>query len=47
TVQALICCQDWVRSVDVAVNLKENIDDLEKFEDEMGTTSNANNGEDE
>nr|GFA56757.1 zinc finger BED domain-containing protein RICESLEEPER 2-like [Tanacetum cinerariifolium] len=33
TVQALICCQDWVRSVDVAVNLKENIDDLEKFED--------------
>nr|GEV00039.1 zinc finger BED domain-containing protein RICESLEEPER 2-like [Tanacetum cinerariifolium] len=33
TVQALICCQDWVRSVDVAVNLEENIDDLEKFED--------------
>nr|GEW76205.1 reverse transcriptase domain-containing protein [Tanacetum cinerariifolium] len=35
TVQALICCQDLVRSVDVAVNLKENIDDLEKFEDGM------------
>nr|GEX32960.1 hypothetical protein [Tanacetum cinerariifolium] len=34
TVQALICCQDWVRSVDVAVNLKENIDDLKKFEDD-------------
>nr|GEX10854.1 ribonuclease H-like domain-containing protein [Tanacetum cinerariifolium] len=34
TVQTLICCQDWVRSVDVAVNLKENIDDLKKFEDE-------------
>ncbi|GJX00270.1 zinc finger BED domain-containing protein RICESLEEPER 2-like protein [Tanacetum coccineum] len=33
TVQALICCQDWVRSGDVAVNLEENIDDLEKFED--------------
>ncbi|GJR02544.1 zinc finger BED domain-containing protein RICESLEEPER 2-like protein [Tanacetum coccineum] len=47
TVQALICCQDWVRSGDVAVNLEENIDDLEKFEDEMGTTSNASNGEDE
>nr|GFC79946.1 hypothetical protein [Tanacetum cinerariifolium] len=47
TVQALICCQYQVRSVDVAVNLKENIDDLKKFEDEMGTTSNADNGEDE
>nr|GFA67055.1 hypothetical protein [Tanacetum cinerariifolium] len=33
TVQALICCQDWVRSVDIAVNLEENIDDLKKFED--------------
>nr|GEV32506.1 zinc finger BED domain-containing protein RICESLEEPER 2-like [Tanacetum cinerariifolium] len=33
TVQALICYQDWVRLVDVAVNLEENIDDLEKFED--------------
>nr|GEW64617.1 zinc finger BED domain-containing protein RICESLEEPER 2-like [Tanacetum cinerariifolium] len=33
--------------VDVAVNLEENIDDLEKFKDEMGKTSNANNGEDE
>nr|GEX40679.1 hypothetical protein [Tanacetum cinerariifolium] len=33
--------------VDVAVNLKENIDDLEKFKDETGTTSNANNEEDE
>nr|GEW67372.1 zinc finger BED domain-containing protein RICESLEEPER 2-like [Tanacetum cinerariifolium] len=47
TVQVLIRCQDWVRSVDVAVNRKENIDDLEKFKDEMETTSNANNGEDE
>nr|GEW72017.1 zinc finger BED domain-containing protein RICESLEEPER 2-like [Tanacetum cinerariifolium] len=28
TVQALICCQDWVRSVDVVVNLKENINDM-------------------
>ncbi|GKA32046.1 zinc finger BED domain-containing protein RICESLEEPER 2-like protein [Tanacetum coccineum] len=34
-------------SGDVAVNLEENIDDLEKFKDEMGTTSNASNGEDE
>nr|GEU50952.1 zinc finger BED domain-containing protein RICESLEEPER 2-like [Tanacetum cinerariifolium] len=34
TVQALICYQDWVRSFDVVVNLEENIDDLEKFEDD-------------
>ena len=33
TVQALICCQDWVRSGDVAVNLEDLIDDLENFED--------------
>nr|GEY16682.1 zinc finger BED domain-containing protein RICESLEEPER 2-like [Tanacetum cinerariifolium] len=33
TVQALICYRDWVRSFDVAVNLEENIDDLEKFKD--------------
>nr|GEV94122.1 probable serine/threonine-protein kinase PIX13 [Tanacetum cinerariifolium] len=29
---------DFTVLVDVAVNLEKNIDDLEKFEDEMGTT---------
>nr|GEW65658.1 hypothetical protein [Tanacetum cinerariifolium] len=45
--RALASESTFSTGVDVAVSLEENIDDLEKFEDEMGTTSNANNGEDE
>lgn len=33
TVEALICCQDWIRSSDKPVDVEERIEDLEKFED--------------
>ncbi|CAH1450252.1 unnamed protein product [Lactuca virosa] len=34
-VQALICCQDWIHSSDVKVNVEENIEDLDKFEEDV------------
>ncbi|GJU60689.1 zinc finger BED domain-containing protein RICESLEEPER 2-like protein [Tanacetum coccineum] len=35
-VEALICCQDWIRLSHVPVNVEEKIEDLEKFEEELG-----------
>nr|GFC68739.1 zinc finger BED domain-containing protein RICESLEEPER 2-like [Tanacetum cinerariifolium] len=32
-VEALICCQDWIRSSSVPINVEEKIEDLEKFEE--------------
>ncbi|MFS7889101.1 putative HAT dimerization domain, ribonuclease H-like superfamily [Helianthus anomalus] len=34
-VEALICCQDWIRSDGDVVNLEENIGELDKLEEEM------------
>ncbi|KAK1434583.1 hypothetical protein QVD17_00330 [Tagetes erecta] len=33
TVEALICCQDWIRGSGVDVNVEENIENLEKLEE--------------
>nr|GEY78808.1 hypothetical protein [Tanacetum cinerariifolium] len=38
-VEALIYCQDWIRSSHVPINLEEKIKDLEKFEEEMRNIS--------
>ncbi|GJX29393.1 zinc finger BED domain-containing protein RICESLEEPER 2-like protein, partial [Tanacetum coccineum] len=35
-VEALICCQDWIRSSHALINVEEKIEDLEKFEEELG-----------
>lgn len=31
--QALICCQDWIRSGDDVINMEENIKYLKEFDD--------------
>jgi len=33
TVEALICCQDWIRNKGADVNVEENIENLEKIEE--------------
>nr|GEX86026.1 hypothetical protein [Tanacetum cinerariifolium] len=38
-VEALICCQDLIRSSHVPINVEEKIEDLEKFEEEMRNIS--------
>ncbi|GJV19814.1 zinc finger BED domain-containing protein RICESLEEPER 2-like protein [Tanacetum coccineum] len=38
-VEALICCQDWIHSSHVPVNVEEKIEDVEKFEEEMRNIS--------
>ncbi|KAJ9546988.1 hypothetical protein OSB04_019531 [Centaurea solstitialis] len=35
TVQALICCQDWIRSSNKVVNVEESIEDIDELEEEV------------
>nr|XP_043630065.1 zinc finger BED domain-containing protein RICESLEEPER 1-like [Erigeron canadensis] len=38
TIQALICCQDWIRPSDAPVNVEQHIQGLHKFEEGMRET---------
>nr|GFA03389.1 hypothetical protein [Tanacetum cinerariifolium] len=38
-VEALICCQDWIRLSHVPINVEEKIEDLEMFKEEMRNIS--------
>nr|GEV72757.1 hypothetical protein [Tanacetum cinerariifolium] len=38
-VEALICCQDWIRSSRAPINVEEKIEDVKEFEEEMRNIS--------